>query len=115
MISLIINPGRFKHFITIQRKEIISDSVGNQLENWVDVKKTYAEINNLYGSEYWEAAAHNQQDTVVFTVRWSKSLDRAMRDLTNMRISFKGQFYKIISFDNIKYDNRLCKIKAVNK
>lgn len=112
---MFINPGKFKHLITVQRKEIIEDNVGNQLVNWIDIKRVYADINGLYGSEYWEAAAKGQQDTIVFTVRWSKTLEDTMRDITDKRISYKGNSYEILNFDNVKFENRLCKIKAVNK
>lgn len=112
-----INPGDLRHKIIIQKHTQSTDFVGNSILEWIDFKTTYAQINNLYGDEYWKAAAHNQQNTVTFLVRWTKDLDILVnnKQLTEYRILFKDTFYYIESFDNIQYKNKLVKIKAVNK
>lgn len=112
-----INPGEFKHKIIIQKHTSSTDSIGNSILEWIDFKTVYAKINNLYGNEYWQAVAHNQQNTVDFVIRWTKDLDILMnnKQLTEYRILFKDIFYYIESFDNIQYKNKIVKIKAVNK
>lgn len=112
-----INPGDLRHKIIIQKHTHSIDDVGNSVYDWTNFKTIYAQINNLYGDEYWKAAAHNQENMVVFIIRWTAELDKLINNkmLTEYRILYKDIPYEIISFDNIKYQNKLVKIKAVNK
>lgn len=112
-----INPGKLNKRITIQQHTAIKDDNANEILKWSDYITTWAEVNNLYGQEYWAAAAHGQEDTVVFTVRHSKKLQRLAdtEKLTEYRIIFRGIAYNIASYDNVGYRNKLVKIKAVRR
>lgn len=114
---MIINPGEFRHKITIQKGAESTDSVGNPVIDWKEWKKLYAKINSLYGQEYWQAAAQGQENTVVFTLRWSKELEilAQTKEITQHRIVYNKLPYDIISYDNVNFENRLVKIKAVNR
>ena len=114
---MMINPGEFRHKITIQKGTAGTDSIGNPVTDWNDWKKPYAKINGLFGQEYWQAAAQGQENTVVFTLRWTKSLEilAQTKEITQHRIVYNGLPYDIISYDNINFENKLVKIKAVNR
>lgn len=112
-----INPGKLNNRIILQKHQSAFDDSANEKLEWADDIALWAEVNNLYGQEYWAAAAHGQEDTVVFTVRYSKKLQK-MADskcLTEYRILFNGTAYSIKSYDNIGYQNKLVKIKAVRR
>ncbi len=110
-----INPGRLNKRIIIQQHTATQDDNANEILQWSDYITTWAEVNNLYGQEYWAAAAHGQEDTVVFTVRHSKKLQvlADTKKLTEYRIIFRGIAYAITGYDNMGYHNKLVKIKAV--
>ena len=75
----------------------------------------WAEVNGLYGAEYWAAASQGQENTIVFTVRWFSALDKLIFDaeLTKYRVVYRGRYFDIQSFDNVEQKNILVKIKAI--
>lgn len=114
---MIVNPGRLKKKIILQKHTPSTDSYANQLLKWSDYMTLWADVNSLFGTEYWAAAAHGQQDTIVFTVRYSKKLEQLAdsKQLTEYRIIFHDIAYDIIHYDNINFANKLVKIKAVRR
>ena len=114
---MIINPGEFRHRITIQKSTESTDQFANPVLDWKDWKNLYAKINSLYGQEYWQAAAQGQENAVVFMLRWSKELEilAQTKEITQHRIVYNNLPYDIISYDNIGFENKLVKIKAVNR
>lgn len=114
---MLINPGQFKHKISIQINTAYTDDLGNSTYNWQDKKIVYAQINNLYGEEYWKAAAYGQETTVVFTIRWTADIDNIIntQEISKYRVVYKDVPYNVISVDNINYQNKLIKIKGINK
>lgn len=96
-----------KHKIVIQKYENAVNDNGFEEEAWQDFKTVWAAITNLYGREYFEAAAVKAENTVKFTIRYVPSIE------ATMRILFKGKQYNITSIDNIKYANKFIEIKAM--
>lgn len=99
--------GELRHKITFQRLTTTTNENGFEVETWEDYKTVWAAVSNLYGKEYFEAAAVQKENIVKFTIRYFKGLD------TSMRILFRGTEYNIISIDNIKYKNKYIEIKAL--
>ena len=99
--------GELRHRIIIQKQEITTNENGFEEEEWTHVKTVWAGVNNLYGKEYFEAAAIQMENAVKFTIRYVAGLD------TTMRVCFRGKSYNIISIDNIKYGNRFIVIQGV--
>jgi len=99
--------GELRHKITFQKLTTTTNENGFEVEDWEDYKTVWAAVSNLYGKEYFEAAAVQKENTVKFTIRYFKGLD------TSMRILFQGRQYNIISIDNIKYKNKYIEIKAL--
>ena len=99
--------GELRHRIIIQKQEITTNENGFEEEEWVDYKTVWAGVNNLYGKEYFEAAAIQMENTVKFTIRYLVGIE------PSMRICFQSKSYNIISIDNIKYRNRFMVIQGV--
>lgn len=98
--------GDLRHRIILQKFVETTDEEGFSTQEWQDVATVWASVENLYGREYWQAAAIQAENTVKFIIRYRN-------DITNdMRIKFKDKLYNIISIDNIKYRNEYKEIKA---
>lgn len=99
--------GDLKHKIVIQKYVNIVNDNGFEEEIWQDYKTVWASVSNLYGREYFEAAAIQAEKTVKFTIRFINEIDESMR------IKFRDKQYNITSIDNIKYENKFIEIKAM--
>ena len=102
-----MNPGELRHRIKLQKLETRVNENGFEEEMWIDHKEVWASIKNLHGREYFEAAAVQKENTVKFTIRYLPGLD------TSMKLLFKDKHYNITSIDNIRYENKLIEIKAL--
>lgn len=98
--------GDLRHRITLQKYIETTDDEGFSTQQWQDIATVWASVENLFGREYWQAAAIQAENTVKFTIRYRKDIS------SDMRIIFQGQQYEIISLDNIKYKNEYIEIKA---
>lgn len=114
---MLVEPGKLNKRITLQKYVIEEDAIKNQVKTWVTLQTLWAAVNGLYGAEYWAAANQGQKDTITFTVRWCALLEELFnsKDLTGYRICFRGVYYDIQSYDNINFENKLVKIKAVSQ
>ena len=99
--------GELKHRITFQVISNVVNENGFETENCENFIMVWAKVTNLYGKEYFEAAAIQKEKTVKFIIRAIKGIDETMR------ILFKGKTYNIIFIDNIKYENKYIEIKAL--
>lgn len=99
--------GEFKHRINIVKPVIEINENGFEVETYETYKTLWAKVTNLYGKEYFEAAAIQKEKTVKFIFRAVKGLDETMK------IDFSGKLYDIIFIDNIKYENKYMEIKAM--
>lgn len=101
-----MNIGQLRHRIEFQRLENTFDDEGFPREEYVTFQKSWSDVNDLYGKEYWDSKQQLSENITVFHTRYYKNID------TNCYILFKGQRYEIIEIDNIKYLNKELKIKA---
>ena len=101
-----MNIGQLRHRIEFQRLENTFDNEGFPQEEYVTFQKSWADVNDLYGKEYWDSKQQLSENITVFYTRYYKNID------TNCYILFKGQRYEIIEIDNIKYLNKELKIKS---
>lgn len=110
-----INAGKFNKKIVLQKCVSTFDENNSEIIEWKDCKTMFASINGLYGAEYWAAATHGQEDTIIFTIRWCKFIDELAKTkaLTQYRIVRDNINYEIKSYDNVEFANKIVKIKAV--
>lgn len=102
--------GEFNKRITIEKYSTYQSKNGFDIEDWRSFKVVWASINNLYGKEFYAAKAVNAENTVEFIVRYSKALEEI--NSKQYRISWNNRKFNITFIDNIKYENKLLKIKA---
>lgn len=105
-----MNPGELRHRITIKKLKKIKVNGFDDVK-WEDYKTVWAGVNNLFGKEYWEAKAIQSENTIEFVIRFSK--DVGILNSKEYRIVFNNKIYNITFVDNIKYQNKWLKIKAV--
>lgn len=104
-----MNVGQFRHEITIQRPDYEHETVddyGRRCVPWVDVETVRAKVADVSGREFYEAAAHQLQNTVTFTMRWLAGVN------ANMRIVFDGVTYEIDQVNHLGYRRDFLRIKA---
>lgn len=102
---------RLNKRITIQK--LVPTKTKNDFddEDWVEFKSVWASVNNLFGKEFWSAKAVEQENTLEFLIRYNKELEAL--DSRKHRIYWNEKSYNITFIDNIKYENKWIKIKAM--
>lgn len=108
-----MNAGAYREPVTIEKSIYVEDDIGNQCASWAEYYKGYAYINNLSGSEYWEAAQTHAENTMMFFLRYHR-LFREM-NTKEFRITWKKEQYNITSIDNVQNKNETVKIRAVKR
>lgn len=101
-----MNIGQLRHRIEFQRLETVYDEEGFPIEDYVTFQKAWADVNDLYGKEYWNSKQVISENITVFHTRYYKNID------VNSLIFFNDQRYEIVEIDNIKYLNKELKIKT---
>ena len=103
--------GEWKDRIIIQKSVTGNDRAGNHILSWQDYFACHAYVKNLSGKEYWEAAQLNAEKEVFFLIRYCSEVKEI--DTEHFRIIFRGQVYNITFIDNVKYQNKTIKLRAV--
>lgn len=98
--------GKMKHRIEFQRIVDNFDEAGFPIKLYETFQKAWADVNDLYGKEYWNSKQVISENVTEFHTRYFKNVD------TNCFIYFNNNRYEIIEIDNIKYANKELKIKA---
>jgi SPP1 family predicted phage head-tail adaptor len=99
--------GEFRYRIILKSKQNNVNDNGFNTETWTTVATVWSKVENLFGKEYFAAAAVHAENTVKFTIRFRKNLT------PDMQIEFNNKDYDIVHIDNIKYGNRFIEIKAI--
>lgn len=104
-----MNRGKFKHEIIVQRPDHDHETVdeyGRRSIPWVEYVRRHAQVADVSGRDFFEAAAHQLQDTVTFTVPWVTGLTRSMR------ILWCGGVYEIDQINHLGYRRDFMRVKA---
>ncbi len=105
-----MNPGKFRHRVTIQKYIPVDGLWGNTTTKWTDWRTVWASINSLFGREFWEAKQCNMENTINITIRYSK--DFKDLDTREYRIKWDNKIYNINFIDNPKFENKTLTIKC---
>lgn len=108
-----MNAGAYRESVTIEKSGYTEDDIGNQVSSWIEYYRGYAYMNNLSGTEYWEAAQTQAQNTVMFILRYHQLL--GAMNTKEYRLLHRGREYNITSIDNVQYKNETIKIRATAK
>lgn len=109
-----MNIGNMNQRITIQKQgEIQYNENGFPIneDGFSDYRTIWASANNLFGKEFWSAKAVQSENTIEFIIRYSNEL--AQMNSAKYRIFWKDRVFNITFIDNIKYENKWLKIKAI--
>ncbi|MGG7145062.1 phage head closure protein [Clostridium nigeriense] len=101
-----MNIGNLRHRIKFQRLDESYDNEGFPIKKYITFQKAWADINDLYGKDYWSSKQLISENITTFYTRYYKNID------VNCFILFNNQRYEILEIDNIKYLNKELKIKA---
>lgn len=104
-----MNRGKFKHLIVVQRPDHARETVdeyGRRITPWVEHATRCAQVADVSGRDFYEAAAHQLQDVVTFTMPWVPEMTRSMR------ILFDGDLYEIDQINHLGYRRDFLRIKA---
>ena len=101
-----MNIGQLRHRIEFQRLESTYDKEGFPIEEYVTFQKAWADVNDLYGKEYWNSKQNISENITVFHIRYHKNID------TNCFILFKGRVKLLNHQITLHYLNKELKIKA---
>lgn len=101
-----MNIGQLRHRIEFQRLDTTYDDEGFPKEDYITFQKAWADVNDLYGKEYWNSKQVLSENVTSFYTRYYREVDM------NCFILFNNQRYEILEIDNIKYLNKELKIKA---
>lgn len=96
--------------ITIQHSEVVTDTIGNHTNAWVDYWSCAAYANLASGKEHGAAGQTLSSDTLVFEVRWCERLREL--DSTRFRILFCGSIYNIVTVDDVQFRHEKLKLIA---
>ncbi|NLV59197.1 MAG: phage head closure protein [Clostridiales bacterium] len=103
-----MNAGELRHRIVIQRQEDTgrTDGEGNRIRATYPVMTAMAAVKDVSGREFFEAAAHQMEHVVTFTIRWRDGLRN------DMEILFGDTVYEIIQINHLGYRRDWIQIKA---
>ena len=101
-----------RHLIVIQGKVDGFDAQQNPVECWSDWKTLKAEKTELFGDEYYAAAAVGQEQTTVFTIRHVSFVDEM--NTVKHRLVYDGRAYDIKHIDHPPGEAWV-KIRAIEK
>jgi SPP1 family predicted phage head-tail adaptor len=97
-----INPGEYRHIITIQQKTGTQNDYGEEIiEDWVDVITTRAGIYPINGKEFFAAEKTNSEVTHKVNMRYIPN-----KHITpDMRVKFGNRYFHIVSVINFQEKN----------
>ncbi|MEK4500042.1 phage head closure protein [Bacillus sp. FSL R12-0069] len=87
-----LNTGDCRNRIIIEQPEVIKDELNQEVEtgNWQEVKRAWAMIKTVKGSEYIEASASQSTRMYRFVIPYTTGVTELMR------INMKGRIFDII-------------------
>lgn len=71
---------------------------GKPIQKDEEFYSCWAEVNDLYGKELYEAINIKLENTIVFKIRWCKLLEQ-LRSKAEYKVKFKENIYKIYNAD----------------
>lgn len=101
--------------IIIQKFATIQNENGFDIKAWVDYKTVWARKRALSGKQYWSAKASQSEDTIAFTVRYSKDLEVLFKKNAKLeyRIQLKDITYEIQFANDVQEKHEWIEIKVL--
>ena len=101
-----MHAGMLNKQIIVQSKTSTKDADGVKTETWSTFCTIWAAVGDLYGREYYAAAAVQMEQTTKFTVRYRADITTAMR------VSYGGNYYHIDDTDKLDHKGQWMILRA---
>ena len=108
-----MNAGVYKHLVIIERLVNEQDESGFTSKQWTEYYRNYAYINQLSGTERWNAAQVQMDTTVRFMMRYHAPLRNVKPKYYRILTPEDGKIYIITFVDNVRRENNTVKIDAL--
>lgn len=96
--------------IIIQRQQVISDKVGNRINEWTKWLECFATISGEGGQEVIAAGTVNDHADCHITVRWCEK--HKSISSTGYRIVIDDEIYDILSIDHLSNKRKALKFRC---
>lgn len=104
--------GKLNRRIVIQKRDMIEDENGFEVEIWDDYKTVWSNIKNINGKEYFLAQQVQSKASKKATIRYIKDIDQSinLNSSLDYRVKYNENIYNILYFDNIKEQNKFIEL-----
>lgn len=96
--------------ISIEKREVILDEIGNHKSIWSKFYKCYATISGESPSEESMESGILDTSKIDFTIRYCKKVSKIIS--TEYRVKFKENTYDIIGIDHMNYKKKSIKLRC---
>ena len=104
-----MNVGRFTEELEFWQPDpehATVDQYGRRTVPWIKVATMKGSAADVSGRDYWDAAAHQLQHTITFTMRWHSKVD------ASCRVVWQGETYQIDQVNHLGYRRDFMRVKA---
>lgn len=110
-MTVVISVGELNRRVRLQSRNTITDSMGQQDTQWLDIDTVWARIEPVSSREYYGAQAVQVEETHVITVRYRSELDDP-RAAAALRILWGSRIFNIVGVPNPDGRKRFVDIKV---
>lgn len=96
--------------ITVQKNEVVVDSIGNHKNTWIDWHSCYATVSSESPNEDTDAGMIVDNSKMDFTIRWCRSAAEITSD--KYRVVYNGSIYNILGIDHMNFKKKSIKLKC---
>lgn len=108
-----IRSGSLTRPVDVQARATTRDTFGGQVSEWTTIKRVYAEVEALTGSERVAAQSIASEVSHRFTVRYDSTLWADPKTAATYRLVYRGRFFNIDAMLNIDESDRTVELLAV--
>lgn len=103
----------YSYRFELQKYETAQSDCGDVSREWSTVYVGYGRLQGLGSTEFWQAAAVQQQDTFKLFARWHPAFSRL--DPKDARILVLGMELSILAVENVGFRNEEAVFRVVRK
>lgn len=96
--------------ITVQKNEVVTDSIGNHKNIWSDWYSCYATVSGESPNEDTDAGMIVDNSKMDFTIRWCRNASLITAD--KHRVIYNGEIYNILGIDHMNFKKKSIKLKC---
>lgn len=96
--------------ITVQKNEVVTDSIGNHKNVWSDWYPCYATVSGESPNEDTDAGMIVDNSKMDFMIRWCKNAAEITAD--KYRVVYADSIYNILGIDHMNFRKKSIKLKC---